>query len=301
MTWKQISILALLASIGGLGCGTPKSINDPGPAPVPNPAPVEPEPAPPKNYKEMSEEDLIRDGDGGALNEVGRRYYFGRGVEKDLGKAAQYFRDSAIKGNADSMYNLGVMYQHGQHVAVDEQESFRWYLKAAQAGHPEAPKFVGLMYKLGVGTEKNHAEALVWLQKSAEKGNTKAYTSIGDIYFEGTAGAVDYVKAREWYLKAAELNDEVAIGRLYLIYSSGLGLPRDPERAKAYGSRLDPTLVAAQINSGFMAKWCEGNPAKMYEFGIFLDGEGQRQGARTAIQQAADAGYEPAKEWLKSH
>jgi len=199
---------------------------------------------------------------------------------------------------ADSMCNMGVMYQHGQLVAADPKASFDWYLKAAQAGHPQAPKFVGLMYKLGRGTEKNHAQALVWLKKSYEFGNAKAATSIGEIYRTGSAGEVDHAQAHDWYLKAAETGDQIAAAHLVLIYQDGLGVPKDLEKSRKWMNSLAGTELSRGIAEEVLRTW---SPAIQYDFGLFLERQGQTEQARGIMERAAEGGEARAKAWLKSH
>ena len=67
--------------------------------------------------------------------ELGRRYLFGIGVEKDVGKAIQLFQITADKGLAIAQYNLGVAYDQGYMTGKrDVFMAEKWYRKAAKQG-----------------------------------------------------------------------------------------------------------------------------------------------------------------------
>jgi hypothetical protein len=63
----------------------------------------------------------------------GRDYAEGRGVEKDLAKAAEYYRKAAEQGHAEAQFSLGYAYRYGYGVAKDIDEAARWYRKAAES------------------------------------------------------------------------------------------------------------------------------------------------------------------------
>ena len=52
---------------------------------------------------------------------LGKAYYFGMGVNKDLKKSFEYAKKSADKNNSSGLNLLGVMYQNGEGVKKDEQ------------------------------------------------------------------------------------------------------------------------------------------------------------------------------------
>jgi uncharacterized protein len=71
------------------------------------------------------------------LYNVGCGYFMGKGVGKDLGKAAQYFKQAASAQFFPAMVNLGNMHVKGLGVPKDLKEALKWYKAAAgiHAGH----------------------------------------------------------------------------------------------------------------------------------------------------------------------
>ena len=72
-------------------------------------------------------------GDSQSQFSMGQRYEAGKGgVERDLGKAAEWFRKAALQGYAKAQTNLGNFYRAGKGgIDKDYGEAMRWYRKAA--------------------------------------------------------------------------------------------------------------------------------------------------------------------------
>ncbi|MBR6435240.1 MAG: sel1 repeat family protein, partial [Thermoguttaceae bacterium] len=78
-------------------------------------------------------------GDPEALKNLGDRYYYGSDhVSEDKVKAAELYRKSADQGYAEGQYNLGKCYYFGKGVPLDRAEAAKWFQKAALRGHEDA-------------------------------------------------------------------------------------------------------------------------------------------------------------------
>ena len=77
-------------------------------------------------------------GDAEAQLNLGRCYYNGDGVTKDLEKAAYWCRKAAEQGHAKAQFNLGWCYEKGEGVPKDLEKAAYWYQKAAEQGRKEA-------------------------------------------------------------------------------------------------------------------------------------------------------------------
>ena len=73
-------------------------------------------------------------------------YEIGRGVKKDYKKAAEYYQESADKGNADAQHNLALMYKKGKGVKKDYKKAIALYKKAANQGNVFAQYSLDVMY-----------------------------------------------------------------------------------------------------------------------------------------------------------
>ena len=73
-----------------------------------------------------------------AKHNLGSAYYFGSGTEQNYSEAANWFREAADMGSADSRYNLGLMYKNGQGVVKDLVMAYYWLHLAALQGDKDA-------------------------------------------------------------------------------------------------------------------------------------------------------------------
>jgi len=78
-------------------------------------------------------------------------------------------------------------------------------------------------------------ESIQRVKKLMEKGNTKAFYTLGGCYETGFGGLLqDYQKAHKLYLKAGELGCAEAYYNLACLYSNGMGVEVDKNKAKYY-------------------------------------------------------------------
>ena len=103
-------------------------------------------------------------GDPIAQNDVGSRYYAGRGVERDDAEAARWIRLAADQGFAPAQHNLGLLYFRNRGVAGNDREAARWYRAAAEQGYAPAQAGLGYLYTYGAGVEEDHVRAYLWLE-----------------------------------------------------------------------------------------------------------------------------------------
>lgn len=73
-----------------------------------------------------------------AQNDLGTKYYLGRGVERDYKQAFALYTKAAEQGYAKAQYNLGCMYIRGCGVEKNREAAFEWFQKAAEQGHKRA-------------------------------------------------------------------------------------------------------------------------------------------------------------------
>ena len=75
---------------------------------------------------------------------------------------------------ADADFQRGLDHANGRGVPKDIGQAALWYRRAAEAGHVEAQKNLGFLYATGKGVEKDETEATKWMGRSASKGNSDA-------------------------------------------------------------------------------------------------------------------------------
>ena len=143
------------------------------------------------------------------------------GLTRDSAKAAYWFEQAAIQGNAYAERRLGDLYAQGLGVPVNPKLAFDWSLKAANRGEVEAQLKIGKMYQEGVGVGKNVDRAIYWFQRAATEGNAEAQYLLGRLYHYGGDVEVDRAAARTWFEKAAQQGYEGAVLVLNMIESIG--------------------------------------------------------------------------------
>jgi TPR repeat protein len=104
-----------------------------------------------------------------AMFRLGQIYQFGRyGVEKDLGKAMDWYIEGANTGDGDQQFTLGDIYTEGKIVSVDLAEAAKWYERSGNSGFMLAFVKVGDIYAQGKGVTKNKDTAIDWYRKAID-------------------------------------------------------------------------------------------------------------------------------------
>ena len=109
-------------------------------------------------------QERAQQGDAAAQNELGSRYYAGRGVERDDEAAARWIRLAAAKGYAPAQYNLGLLHVRNRGVAGDDAEAARWYRAAAEQGYAPAQAGLGYLHIYGAGVDEDQVLAYMWIE-----------------------------------------------------------------------------------------------------------------------------------------
>lgn len=143
------------------------------------------------------------------------------GLTRDPVKAAYWFEQAAIHGNAYAEERLGDLYEQGLGVPANSKLAFDWRMKAANRGVLQAQLKIGKMYQEGVGVGKDIDQAIYWFHRAATEGNAEAQYLLGKIYHYGSDTEVDRAAAHSWFEKAAQQGYEGAIMLLNLIESIG--------------------------------------------------------------------------------
>jgi localization factor PodJL len=73
-----------------------------------------------------------------AIYNVAIAYAVGRGTDRDMAKAADWFRRAAELNYVDAEYNLAVLYERGDGVPESLADAYKWYAIAAAAGDTES-------------------------------------------------------------------------------------------------------------------------------------------------------------------
>lgn len=125
--------------------------------------------------------DAADKGSANAFNAIALYYYEGHGYERNLQKAAQWFRYAADMGYVSAQRNLGDCYLKGEGVLQDNKQAFYWYKLAADKQNAKAMFKVGECYDKGLGVKKDIKQARHWYEQSALYGLSDAKTRLNEM------------------------------------------------------------------------------------------------------------------------
>jgi TPR repeat protein len=153
----------------------------------------------------------------------GQNYSSGNGVPKDLGKAAQLYREAAELGDPEGETRYGVVLLRGVGVTRDYSQAIIWIRKAAEQGFGKAQDILGLIYAAGAGVAVDYNQAFLWTWKAAEQGIPTAEWHLGELYAKGIGVSVNREQAAIWYRKAAAAGVQAAQNELAELPSAASG------------------------------------------------------------------------------
>ena len=107
-------------------------------------------------------------GDAMAQQELGVRYLYGKGVERDTVKAAYWMQKAADQGMATAKFDVAILAFHGWGMPWDPFLSYRYLRETAAQDMPEAQYFLASMLTENLVVPRNWAEAYSWMKKAAD-------------------------------------------------------------------------------------------------------------------------------------
>ncbi len=171
------------------------------------------------------------------LKQEGMKYYWGRGVPRNLDKAFELYLEAAGRGDREAQYIAGGMYFRGMGIERNFLKAFQFLHGAAIQGKstPESQKLLGEFFLTGHTVPQNYKEAVKWYEMAAENGDREAQSELGFLYFVGRGVGQDFNKAFYWFEKAAYQGLAVAQYSLGIMWYSGNGVKEaDPVTAYAW-------------------------------------------------------------------
>ena len=189
----------------------------------------------------------------------------GTGVKKDIPQAVRWYREAALRNDANALAALAALYKEDQDLALldpaaarileplaksgdiaaqrmlalvlqigalpDEKAALEWLYRAAFAG--SAPARLELADALRHASFENHgAEAMDWVALAVRQGDPAANYQMAMAYLNGLFRPLDGREGILWLQRAAVLGDADALATLGDFYARGaFGLAKDPEWA----------------------------------------------------------------------
>lgn len=222
---------------------------------------------------------------------LGNKYYYGSGVERNLGVALKWYTLSADNGNVSSQNNLGSMYHKGEgtsqsitlaekyykeasdngsHIAqynlavlyidhhstrYSKRQAVKYLSLASGSGHIPALNVLASMYQYGSSSVSRDLELAIRLFKTAsDKGSVRAKNSLGIIYSTSMSDPV-YAKALKFFSEAALLGSSEAKYNLATMYQNGEGRKANLHKAfSLYKLAAEDDFIDAMYNLAIFYK-----------------------------------------------
>lgn len=149
-------------------------------------------------------------GNAAAQFEVAARIAGGKGTDKDLKDAAEWYQRSAASGFAMSQFRLGTMYERGTGVAKDLPRAKIWYSRAAEQGNVKAMHNLAVLIAGHGGPTPDYATAVKWFSEAAAHGLADSQYNLAMLYENGLGVPKDAKQAYKWLVLAAKSGDAEA-------------------------------------------------------------------------------------------
>lgn len=140
-----------------------------------------------------------------ALYELGQDLYYGRGVDKDQGRAVDVHRAVAYLGSNRSALAFARASSKDPTSRINETRAFAHYARAANAGSVAAMTDLGRSYIAGTSPTNNQETGLAWLKQAAALGNPDALVQLFYYYFVKDP-STDNKDALSWLDKLVSYN-----------------------------------------------------------------------------------------------
>ncbi len=150
-------------------------------------------------------------GDPAAAYLIADRYLKGTGVERDSGKAAHWFEQSALAGSAQAEFKLGVLHEKGDDgISPDAASALDWYSRSAKHGNVQAMHNLAVLYTAQSAAAPDYAQAAKWFEQAANFGLKDSQYNLAVLYANGLGVKKDAGSAYKWFSIAASHGDAEA-------------------------------------------------------------------------------------------
>ncbi len=251
-------------------------------------------------------------------SKLGILLYAGVLDKPDYENALSLLSDAAELGEKEAQFYLGLMYDWGRGINQNSAKAAEWFHKSAAQGFLLAENLLGSYYVQGRGVEQNIDKGIELMEKAAAGGIVYAYNYLGDVYFQDKYGRKNLPKAVSYWKQAADQGDATGLSNMGFAYHLGLGVLKNPQIAIEYFEKAaELGEVNAQYQLGVIYKgannlsksftWFQkaadnGNNGAQYEVGLmYYYGKGTTKNTKKAayyIEKAHSTGHkEAAKIW----
>lgn len=170
----------------------------------------------------------------------------------------------ADQGNIKAMYDVGKLYERGRGVKKDITKAAEFFQKSASAGYPSAQARLGILYFEGRGVKQNYNKALSLLNAAANENIPSAQFQLANMYELGTGVSQNLQKAIAWYKKADKYGYYLAkakVERLQKLLKTGGTIKRKTKAQAVTKAKKAPSPLMQSLLSG---RWLKRKTAVGY-------------------------------------
>ncbi|XP_078684750.1 DAP3-binding cell death enhancer 1-like [Branchiostoma floridae x Branchiostoma belcheri] len=208
--------------------------------------------------------------------------------EGDIRHAVDMFRIASAAGSAKAQYNLGVCYEQGRGVDRDLSKAAELYQQSADQGHGRAQFNLATLYLHGGGgLQQDTHKALSLLQQAAAQGVQQAQSYLG-VYWTMEPHR-DMFTASQHFTSAAQQKHTGSQYHLGVCYERGWGVERDLTRAvELYMSAAAAGHTQAAHNLAVLQEGAAGDAGIEGESHKIVSTQDRPEASLQAIVKAPD-------------
>lgn len=172
-----------------------------------------------------------------ATVEVGYRYMFGIGTQKERIFAKQYLNKSAKDGDALAVYYIGLGHETGEYYVRNYKKALQFFRTSAKMGYAPAYRKMGIALGVkGKGYKVDHAKSFECFRLGAEAGDVESSVYLANCYLTGRGTEIDYDQADRLIEEACAKNCALGYYKKGQMLFEGLGncTVKDPENGLVY-------------------------------------------------------------------
>jgi TPR repeat protein len=171
-------------------------------------------------------------------------------LEYRVADAATELRSLASAGDPRAQADLGTMMMYGVGMPRDTAGAFALFKRAADVGAEEGEIGLASWYMFGQTDREKYPNAVAVFRKYAERGQPLAQAGLGVLYTWGLGVPRDNAQAMHWLSLAAD-KDATAANNLGSMYLNGTGVSRDAAQALKFFEKARALgAVTAENNIG---------------------------------------------------
>ncbi|GIH18993.1 tetratricopeptide repeat protein [Rugosimonospora africana] len=184
-------------------------------------------------------------GNAHAQRTLGFMYERGLGVEQNLQRAVELWRQASHGGDGYAAFNLAGLHIRGDVPLANEDECLQLLTVAARRGVLEAGAVLGDR----LGAVDRDEEALTWILWAAERGYVDAMFAAGCWYRDGIGTLRNEVQAMRWYFTMLDHGSGDGVHEAIQLAKAGMTDEQIREAARLAGREADGEVTIQTLDA----------------------------------------------------